>query len=305
MTEPNATQVIAGSGIMFVAPVGSALPAIDEPAPLAAQVAFSQAAGGALAARTVFVKITGVINGIESPASVEASFAALANNLVTVTFTLDNRPDAQYDHINVYASTSTGTEVKQTNGTGLVVTAGVATWTEPVTGVAGAGAPPTVVSGEVPVAWPSAWQQVGYTDSGIDIDYAPTVKDITVDEEMAPVSKILTAEKFTISATLAEATLLNLNRAISASVYSDDTTTSKSIAVKVGSGSLNFVMVGVQGPGENGATRVIVGYKMICQAPVKLKLQRKDKQVIAVQFEGVADSSKPVGQRLFQVVDVS
>src|SRR3954465_6743131 len=111
MAEPDVTQIVAGAGLMFVAPLGTALPAIDELAPVASEIAFSQAAGGALSSRTVFVKISGLINGVESAASAEVSFAALANNQVTVTFTLDNREDAQYDHINVYASTTTNVEV--------------------------------------------------------------------------------------------------------------------------------------------------------------------------------------------------
>jgi hypothetical protein len=307
MAEPDVTQIVAGAGLMFVAPLGSAMPAIDELAPVASEIAFSQAAGGALSGRTIFVKISGLINGVESAASAEVSFAALANNLVTVTFTLDNREDAQYDHIHVYASTTTGAEVKQTNGTNLLVTAGVATWTEPVTGVAGAGVPPTsIASGVYPVAWPAAWKQVGYTDDGIDLAYTPTVKDINVDETPTAVAKLLTAEKAVISAKLAEATLLNLSRSISAAKFADDTAAARSISVKIGTGNLSYVMVGIQAPAPGtNLVRIIVMYKAICQAAVNLKMQRKDKVVIPVQFEGLADSNKPLGEQLLQIVDIT
>lgn len=307
MAEPDVTQIVAGAGLMFVAPLGTALPAVDETVPLAAETAFSQAVAGALSSRTLFVKLTGIINGVESGASAEVSFAALANNQVTLTFTLDNREDCQYDHINVYAATTTNAEVKQTNGTNLPVTAGVATWVEPITGVAGAGAPPTTIAaGVFPVQWPAAWKQVGYTDDGIDLAYTPTIKDITVDETPTPVSKLLTGEKAVISAKLAEATLLNLSRAISASKFSDDTATAKSISVKVGTGALTYVMVGVQGPAPGtNLTRIIIMYKALCQAAVAMKIQRKDKVVIPVQFEGLADSSKPVGEQLLEIVDIT
>ena len=161
--------------------------------------------------------------------------------------------------------------------------------------------------GEYPVVWPAGWVQVGYTDDGIDMVYTPTVKDITVDEEMSPVAKLLTEEKMSIEAKLAEATLANLNRAISASTYTDDSAgAGKAQVFKAGSGVINYVMVGVQGPapGTNLA-RVIIVYKAVATAAVQMKMQRKDKVVIPVKFEGVADSTKPAGQRLFEIVDIA
>lgn len=308
MAQPDATQIVAGAGLLFVAPLGTQLPTLDEAPPNASQTVASQSAGGALTARTIFYRITGVINGVESAAVAEASFAASANQLVTLTFTLDNRINAQYDHFNVYASTTTGSELKQTNGTNLVITAGVGTWQEPTTGVAGAGSPPTSVgSGEFPVVWPAAWKQVGYTDAGIDVTYTPSIKDILVDEEMAPVFKILTEEKCAIATHLAQATLQNLNYSIAASTYTDETIPSNAVVLEAGSAAaLNFTMVGIQAPapGTNVA-RVIILFKALANAAVAIKIQRKDKVVIPVTFEAMADPTKPAGKRLIRIVDLT
>lgn len=305
MSEPDVTQIVAGAGILFVAPMGTALPAIDEqipPAPVLGSTVL-----GALGARTVFARITGVINGVESGASAELSLAVLANSVLTVASPVvgfGTDPDAQWDHYNVYLGATAGSEKLQAGGPVLIGTQ----YTEPATGFITSGVvfPTTIGTGEFPVTWPAAWKQVGYTDKGIDFTYTPSVKDINVDEEMAPVSKILTSEKATISSTLAEVTLLNLQRAISASIFTDDTATAKSISLKAGSGNLNYVMVGVQGPAPGtGVARIIILYKAISQAAVKITMQRTDKVSIPVQFDGVADSNKPIGKRVFEIVDIT
>lgn len=154
--------------------------------------------------------------------------------------------------------------------------------------------------GEYPVVWPAAWKPVGYTEDGIDMVYTPTVKPLHVDEETAPVSDVLTDEKFHIHAKLSEATLQNLNYAIAASAFVDDTALNQDINVKVGSKALVYYMVGVEGPapGTNKA-RVVIMQKAIASSAVSLKMQRKDKVVIPIQFE----ARQITGQPLFQIHD--
>jgi hypothetical protein len=79
---------------------------------------------------------------------------------------------------------------------------------------------PTLDGTVDPVVFVAAWKEVGYTDQGVQISYQAGIKDITVDEEMAPVKKILDTEKASISTVLAEATLTNLDNAIAAAILS-------------------------------------------------------------------------------------
>lgn len=165
-----------------------------------------------------------------------------------------------------------------------------------------------VLNGSVyPVSW-SGWTGVGYTDDGIEFNYTPTFKDITVDEEMAPVKKPLVAEKASFVAKLAEVTLANLNRAIAGSTLSSNSNnTHDVITLKAGSEvTNNEVMIGFEGPapGDEGLTRVIICYKAKSVGSVQLKAQRTDKQMIGVEFECLADSSKPEGERLYEIVDI-
>lgn len=166
--------------------------------------------------------------------------------------------------------------------------------------VLGSTLPSLDAHGEYPVVWPAAWKAVGYTEDGIDMTYTPTIKPLHVDEETAPVGDVLTEEKFHVSAKLAEATLQNLNRAIAASAYTDDSTAESDINVKVGSKALNYTMVGVDGPAPGtNLRRVVIMQKAIATAAVSMKMQRKDKVIIPVSFEARQLS----GQNLFQIHD--
>ena len=95
--------------------------------------------------------------------------------------------------------------------------------------------PTTGAHGEWPITWPMGWVACGYTDDGIDLVYTPSIKEIMVDEEAAPVDDVLATEKFAITAKLAEATLANLNNAIAASTYTAETAGDGVQTVAIGS----------------------------------------------------------------------
>lgn len=147
-----------------------------------------------------------------------------------------------------------------------------------------------------PLVWPAGWFLVGYTDAGVDLIYTPTIKEIYVDEEAAPVLDILEKEKFVIQAHLAEVSLTNLNAAIAASTYTPATP-----SLTFGSQPLNYVAVGVVGPAVGGfSARVVLCQKAITTVAVSMKITRKDKQVFPVSW----DARKIQGQVLGLVQDV-
>lgn len=163
---------------------------------------------------------------------------------------------------------------------------------------------PTWVAGVL--TWDPTWLEVGYTDKGTDLAYTPTVTDIDVDEETAPVKKILTKEKAIISCSMAEATLKNISRAISASIF---TATPAGVGtpgleeVDVGTGTLQECMVGLEGISPKGFERYIVGYRALAQSAVKMAFQRTTKTSIPLELDLLADSSKALGKRLYKMVD--
>jgi hypothetical protein len=100
-----------------------------------AAATLSQTSGGALAATTYFVKLTYILNGVETPASVESSLAVSANNLLQVTSPASVTGATGY---NVYVASYSGGEIKQ-NTTAIAIGTN---WTEPTSGLGSGTAPP-------------------------------------------------------------------------------------------------------------------------------------------------------------------
>jgi hypothetical protein len=147
-----------------------------------------------------------------------------------------------------------------------------------------------------PLVWPAGWFAVGYTDAGVDLIYTPTIKEIYVDEQAAPVGDILEKEKFVVQAHLAEISLPNLNAAISASTY-----TAATPQLVAGSLPLVYIMVGVVGPApDTYNNRVVLMSKAITTVAVSMKITRKDKQVVPVSW----DARQLAGQNLFSITDI-
>lgn len=166
---------------------------------------------------------------------------------------------------------------------------------------------PTLDGTVDPVTFVVAWKEVGYTDAGVQLAYTPGVKDIMVDEEMATVKKILDSEKCVLTTVLAEATLTNLSRAISASTLTQvaaDVTHAQLDILEFGSGLLNEIMVAMEGLNQAGKQRIIIGYRAVAEANVQSTFKRNDKLMFPVQFGLLADSTKTAGKRLVKMVDL-
>jgi hypothetical protein len=130
-----------------------------------------------------------------------------------------------------------------------------------------------------------AFIEPGFTQDGIEWDYTPTWKDITVDELMGPAKKILVSHKLVVSAKLAETTLQNLAYAIPGATFAGTSLTIGSIQAP------EFVL-GWLGPAPNGLTRECLAYRVVSIAAVKAHYQRKDMVIYATQFECLADPTQ-------------
>lgn len=108
---------------------------IDWGLAIPAAPSLSASAGGALAATTYYVKITYTSGIGESQTSPEGSLAVAANDVLSVTSPSASPAITGY---NVYVSTATGTETKQTATPIAIGT----NWTEPTSGLISGTAPP-------------------------------------------------------------------------------------------------------------------------------------------------------------------
>jgi hypothetical protein len=152
------------------------------------------------------------------------------------------------------------------------------------------------------------WTPIGYTDAGIKFGYDPTYKDITVDELLAPVDSLLTAEKLTISCAIAELTVYNLSRLISTAVAPTV------VASGVGTaGITTFKHGGNQTTNKNAYLLVSNGpqgfprFLHVFQATATSKLdatfKRGEKIMTPIEITSLAYSTNPTGQNLFEIID--
>jgi hypothetical protein len=167
---------------------------------------------------------------------------------------------------------------------------------------------PTLDGTVDPVTFAAAWKEVGYTDGGCTLAYQAGIKDITVDEEMAPVKKILDTEKGSITCVLAESTLTNMDNAIAAAILTKtagDATHARLETLDVGSGTLTENMIALEGKNQAGKQRIIIGYRSVPEANVSMSFKRGDKTMIPVTFGLIADPTQVAGKRLFKMVDLT
>lgn len=145
----------------------------------------------------------------------------------------------------------------------------------------------------------AAFDQPGFTDKGIEFDYASTDKDIDVDELTSPVDVLITAEKLTITVALAETTLTNLFYSISGGTLAG--ASQLTIGGKVR--PTRFIL-GVMGPAPTtNLTRQILVYRAVPKGTVKMHYQRKDKLLYSAQFQALGRSDFPDGQNMCKIQD--
>lgn len=170
----------------------------------------------------------------------------------------------------------------------------------------GTALPSTTSPATFPPTWPAGWQQVGYTEKGVDLIYTPTIKGFTPDEEATEVYDILEKQKAEISTILWEATIENYNRVISAGVFTDDGAVRK---LAVGGLTLRYSMIGFQGPApvsdsmsspaSTPTGRVVIMQKAIVTGAISLNMSRQDIQKFSVKWDG----RKISGQDLYDLFE--
>jgi hypothetical protein len=145
----------------------------------------------------------------------------------------------------------------------------------------------------------NAFSQPGYTDKGVEFDYASTDKDIDVDELTSPVDVLITGEKLTVTVALAETTLQNLFYAISGG-----TLVSASHLTLGGKIRPSRFIMGIMGPAPStNAVREILIYRVIPKGTVKIHYQRKDKLLYQCSFQALGLSTLALGANLCTIQD--
>jgi hypothetical protein len=165
-------------------------------------------------------------------------------------------------------------------------------------------APPSLATKPSQATWITAtWTPVGYTEAGVELVTTPSVKDVTPDEEITPVLQIVTGIKVEVKATLLEATIENMQRAIALTALTNPGLGIKTLALGSGNSLTNFAL-GIQGPTQGGVdSRVITVWKANIVSAVTLNSSKKNETKLAVTFTALADSTKANTRNIYEVTD--
>ena len=165
------------------------------------------------------------------------------------------------------------------------------------------------------LVWTS-WEDVGYTDGGVEMEYTPVFFDAVVDQTLPPVRTALTGEQLLVRVPMAEATLKNLSKAISASTFSTEAAgggkTGKDI-LEFGNGTPTPVQLGFEGEspesqaskdaGSDIGWRVAIFWKALSVGALAHAYRKAEKVIFPVEFRCLADDGKAAGKQLARIVD--
>ncbi len=143
------------------------------------------------------------------------------------------------------------------------VLVGVASlWYNPVPGTAVAGA---------------GWVELGYTEDGLTMTYTEATSDIEVAEETFPLRRVITKETMELAASLAEASLTNLNQAMGGGVMAG-------AVITLGGGALKEIALKAIGFNPAGGARTVYVPYATSNGAVGVPFKKGTKTLVPVTF---------------------
>lgn len=111
---------------------------------------------------------------------------------------------------------------------------------------------PTAITG----AWPAGWTSLGYTDTGSDFDFKPTMQPLEVEEELWPLRQVPTTYEGSLTFALAESTQQNIALVLNAGVGTG----------LAGTGTNTDGSLWVETPAPGLETRIMLGWDALPEA---------------------------------------
>lgn len=140
---------------------------------------------------------------------------------------------------------------------------------------------------------------LGHTLEGVEVEYEPEYADLKVDYYgNTPVNKSLVGESLRVTCQLAEPTVANLNRAISASTAETAGSEVKKVGIGRKAGFLasaiaNQLRVHPLNRADSDQAKDWVIYRAIVTESVTMGYSYEDQRVLEVTFEALIDETKP------------
>ncbi|MCL6454371.1 MAG: hypothetical protein K6T78_12235 [Alicyclobacillus sp.] len=149
---------------------------------------------------------------------------------------------------------------------------------------------------------------VGATSGGVTFEKKQTYTDLSIDQITGIAKKAIKEETYTVTTTLAEATLQNLQYALSLSaapvVSTSPATTTLNLGLESGAVEHKLVFVGPCPPSSsNYKTRTFTLNRAINVSAVKMEIAKDKEQMYQVSFECLPDLTQPAGSEYGTIVD--
>jgi len=125
------------------------------------------------------------------------------------------------------------------------------------------------------------YTELGYTEDGITLEYNADVGDVEVDEETLPIDRVITKERISVKANLAEASLYNMDAAMAGASLSGN-------CITLGGGIIKKLAVRITGHSPAGFIRTIFLPKVTAVGTVGMPFKKgPDKSVVPVEFQAL------------------
>jgi hypothetical protein len=130
----------------------------------------------------------------------------------------------------------------------------------------------------------SVTTEVGYTEDGVSIEYAPTVEDIDVEEETVAIKRVITKEDISITCNMAESDLEQLELAMGGASRAAD-------VITLGGGVLQDFAIKIVGTAPGGATRTIYAGYVHPTGTVGMSYKKGEKTIVPLTLKPFLISS--------------
>ena len=141
--------------------------------------------------------------------------------------------------------------------------------------------------GDAPgMSFSSPYVEVGYTEDGVTMEYAAEETDIMVHEETFAIGSAITKESITITCNMAEASLANINNAMSGAVLSGN-------IITLGGGVTKTMNLKIEGLSPAGYLRAIQIPSAVASGTVGMSYKKGEKTIVPITFKALKTQDSP------------
>lgn len=161
------------------------------------------------------------------------------------------------------------------------------------------------------VDW-TGWTRFGFQKGGGSIRYVPDIFPVEVDEEPAPIDRVILMEQVSVLLVLAESDLAQLQYAIAGATYTAGATPGTNenvldIGGKSPDSSMPSLALGIQANGMAGSGNPFVGWfpYMNPIGQVELPFQKGEIRTVGYEFEAQSDPSASAGEKIGKLIEIT